>query len=116
MARIMVALSLVMLAGTASAGRTLELVEDAIETYLSDVTMPSGAAGTVIIEPRCESCAPRSLRASAKTRYLIGDTALPRAEFMRAVSRIEDSDEETGVVVFYDRETERVTRIKVSAN
>ncbi len=117
MTRIMVALSLAMLAGTATAGRTVKLIENGIETRLADVTMPSGGAGTVIVEQGCDGCALLSLRASPETRYFVGDTALPHAEFLRAVARIEESaGGDTGVVVFYDRESGRVTRIKVSAS
>lgn len=113
MIRVIVTLSLLLLAGTASAGRTLEVIEGAIEAVLGDVTMPGGSAGTLIIDGSCDDCEPQSLRATTDVRYYIHDTQLPRSEFMNEVDRLNATQQgqQTPVGIFYDRESERVTRI-----
>lgn len=116
MTRWIVALSLLVLASSASAGRTVEIIENGLEAALGHVTMPS-QGGTVIVRT-CESCDPQSMRVGADTQYVIGDRALPLNEFKRAVAEIRDGTpggESTLVGIYSDRESERVTRIKVFA-
>lgn len=116
MARTIIALGLLLLAGTAAGQRSLVLVEDGLEGSLASVTMPNGPAGTVIVERECPGCEPRSLRASSDIRYFIGDTVLPHAEFMAEVARMRNATDDPGDVsvgVFFSRESGRVTRIKV---
>ncbi len=112
MARLTIALSLLLLAGNATAGRTLELVENGIEAALADVTMPGGAAGTLIYRT-CEACDPESRSVTTDTRYSLGGTSLPRESFMQEVEQLRQSDagERTVVGIFYDRDSGRVTRI-----
>lgn len=120
MARTLIACALLLLTNVAAAGRTVDLIENGIEASLADVTMPSGAAGTVIVDLGCEGCAPLALRASAETRYVVGNATLPHADFMLEVERIRDADvaadAATAVGVYYDRESNRVTRIQVFAS
>lgn len=118
MARSILALSLLTLATAASAGRTIELIENGLEVALGNVTLPGSAAGTVIVEP-CETCDPQSLRVSADTRYFVGGTELTLSDFHLAADRILGSDDggaSTLVGVYYGRETGTVTRIRIFAN
>lgn len=115
MTRLTFALSLLLVAGAASAGRTLEIVENGTEASLADMTMPSSSAGTVIFKT-CDTCDPKSLRVTSDTRYFIGDQQLPLDDFKRAVDRIRQEaggDPQSIVGVYTERESGRVTRIKV---
>lgn len=117
MLRFIVAMGLALAASVGSAQRTIELVENGIEAALGDVTLPGSLAGTVIVQS-CETCEIRSLRVSAETRFFIGESNLPLAEFTSEVDRIRDTAGSDGTMVgiFYSRESGRVTRIRVSAD
>lgn len=118
MARFIVAMSLLLLAGPVSAQRDVVLVENAIETTLGNVTMPNGPAGTVIIYPDCDGCEPRSLRASTDIRFLIGSSSLSHPEFMKEVDRLRGTENgsDAFVGVFFSRNSGDVTRIQVTAS
>lgn len=116
MTRWIIALGLLVMTASASAGRTVELIENSREVALGNVTMPT-QGGTVIVRP-CDECEPESMRVRSDARYEIGDRALPLNEFKRAAAEIRDTTadgENTLVGIYYDRESGRVTRIKVFA-
>jgi hypothetical protein len=99
--------------GAAIAARTLELVEGAYELVLADVIMPASTAGTTIFKV-CASCDSIGLPVNASTRYLIdgGELALP--DFLEGVEEIRQATGgDASVGVYYDLQTNRVTRIAV---
>lgn len=115
MARIAVALSLLLLAAAASAGRTVEIVEHSLEAALADLTLPSGASGNVIVARECEGCEPRTVLATTDTLYLVEDARVPHAEFARHVELIRSASaaDETLVGIYFDPASSRATRIKL---
>lgn len=114
MSRAIGAVCLLILASSASAQRTLKIVEYAIEAPLSNLILPAGATGTVIVNGICDTCPTRNLLAGIDTRYLVRDTNVPHDEFMRQLQSARNEDGESALVgVYYDAESERVTRIKL---
>jgi hypothetical protein len=115
MTRILLAIALTLAFGTASAARTLEIVEDAYELGLPAVTFPSADGGFVRIQP-CDECQSVALRVTSETQYFTNAGQLGRADFSIAVAAIRQTHENRAlVVVFYDVESKEVTRIAVSA-
>jgi len=109
---LLAALTLIV-AGTASATRTIEQPEGAYESSLRDVIMPGGSAGYVIFKP-CSACDSISLNVTADTAYFVRSTALPLPDFLQAAESFRDQGETgvgTAVYVFYDVETKRVNRL-----
>ena len=105
------------LIGTAGA-RTIEMLDGAYEATLNEVTLPGGAAGTLIFRPSCSSCEPRVHTVDSDTTYHIGPArrALPLAEFLAQVAELRQltgSEQAIAVGIFYSLDTNRVTRIRV---
>ncbi len=112
-------LFLIAVAGTligAANARTLEVVEGAYEAVLGDVTLPDSADGSIVVR-MCGTCSPTRLPVDSGTKY-IGVDGRPKAlvdfladaELLRGAT---DGEHTTGVGVFYDIETGRVTRIRL---
>jgi len=98
-----------------AAARTLEILEGAYELALGDVALPSSAAGAAVFAP-CEGCDTVRLQVSSRTRYVLGGRELALPDFLVAVERTRQAaggNESTLVIVNYDLETHRVTRIAV---
>lgn len=106
------------LIGTAGA-RTLEVVEGSYEAVLADVTLPGGIAGTLIVK-MCSTCESTSLRVDSGTVYVGADgKQKPLADFLTDADLLRDTaggERTTGVGVFYELETGRVTRVRLYAN
>jgi hypothetical protein len=104
-----------LLFGTASADRRIvEQLESSYELVLKDVTLPSGAGGTIIF-PECENCSLKSMRVNADTRYLLNGTDLALEDLVRRVADIRrnGTDTNTGVYVHYEIKTSAVNRVRV---
>jgi hypothetical protein len=103
------------LIGTASA-RTFEAVEGAYEAVLADVVLPGSVAGTLIIR-MCATCDAMSLPVSAATGYVgPNGQSLELADFLESaveLRRVPGGEQTTGVGVFYNLETKRVTRVSL---
>jgi len=106
-----------LLIGVANA-RTLEVVEGAYEAVLGDVTLPDGADGSLVVR-MCATCTPTRLRVDAGTRYIgVNGAQKPFADFVADAEllRAAGGEDSTGVGIFYNLETGRVTRIRLYAN
>ena len=96
--------------------RTLEIVENAYETVLSEVSFPGNIAGTLVIRS-CSSCDPRAMAVTSATVYIGPEgRALALVDFLERVNALRqtsEGNETTAVTVFYDPETNRVTRVSL---
>lgn len=97
---------------SASANRIVDQPEDAYETWLEHVTLPSSTAGYVIFKP-CAACANQSLRVTSNTVYLLDGEPHPLAELAEEAARMRDSlgPKRTAVYIFRDIETDAVNRL-----
>ena len=103
------------IAGEAAAARTMEYLEGAYELVLRDVELPATAVGSLTLKP-CAECDPITLRAAPATEYsFIGGAALPLRDFLAQVAHLRETgrDGSTGVGVFYDLASKRLTRVVV---
>jgi hypothetical protein len=94
----------------AFAARTMIPKEDAYEVLLADVVLPGGAGGSVVFTP-CADCSSLSFRVTAETGYLFNSTAVALVDLKLAALAADPNA--TGVYVFVDRETTRVSRIAI---
>ena len=107
---------LILLLGSVSSAwayRVLEQSEDAYELMLGEVSLPRGAAGTVIFKP-CADCNTTALRVSAQTTYAVNGAAFELADFLELADEIRQQDggnSETAVYIFFDIESKRVNRL-----
>jgi hypothetical protein len=115
MLRTFLAIALTFAFGTASAARTLEVVEGAYELALPVVTFPTADGGFVRFRP-CTECDAVALGVTSQTRYFTRAGELGRADFLVAVDDIRQTQENRAlVIIFYDLASKRVTRIAVNA-
>jgi hypothetical protein len=96
-----------------SAIEVLGKIEEALEIHLNFVEMPLNESDAVRING-CASCATVTKAVTPATRYFISRTELPFVDFRAAVDDLKASHrgaETTLVGVFYNVETDLVTRI-----
>jgi hypothetical protein len=115
-------LLLIAVAGTligAANARTIEIVEGAYEAVLGDVTLPESADGNLVVK-MCVTCASTRLEVDAGTIYIGADGRQKQlADFLVDAELLRDmvgGERSTGVGVFYDIETRRVTRVRLYPN
>ena len=115
-------LLLIAVAGTligAANARTLEIVEGAYEAVLGDVTFPESTDGTLVVK-MCVTCVSTRLEVDAGTVYVGADgRRKPLVDFLVDAELLRDAvggERTTGVGVFYDIETRRVTRVRLYPN
>ena len=83
------------------------------ELTLSDMIMPSSAAGTAIFK-LCTSCETIAMPVNPSTLYEFGGQELALPEFLAAVEELRAAtDGDAGVGLFYELDTHRVRRITV---
>ena len=101
--------------GTAEAQRPIKILERSYELDLKSITFPTGPAASVIVKP-CAECQNVIHRVDTATTYLLNRTPVPFEDFMLMVDerRRTDGGNMTSVGVYYDVETETVTRILLS--
>ena len=98
---------------SAWAYRVIEQTEDAYELTLGEVSLPRGAAGSVIFKP-CPDCNTTSLRVSGDTRYFFNGSSLELEDFLAAAEAVRQQDggnSNTAVYVFFDIGSKRVNRL-----
>jgi hypothetical protein len=107
-------MGLALAASASHAGRTLELVEGAHELVLGNVIMPDSASGLAVFK-LCTSCEPTGVQVGAQTRYFINDRELELGAFLEEVGLIRETDgsDALGVGIYYELQTNRVSRIVV---
>ncbi len=115
MIRAIFAMMVVLLGGFSSAWAAHVLIqhEDAYELALGDVSLPSGATGSVRFK-ECQACRAISLRVTQATTYFVNDTLLALPDFLEvaaAIREMDDSNEDTAVYIFFDVESRRVNRL-----
>nr|PZN79861.1 MAG: hypothetical protein DIU56_05115 [Pseudomonadota bacterium] len=86
--------------------RVMINAEEGIETSASSVVLPSSTEGSLLVTP-CTGCAPLTLRASAQTRYFVGDNPVTLGELRAMLATAGDVQ----LVVTYDRETRALNRV-----
>lgn len=107
-------LCLGMVFGMTASARTLELIEGAHEVALAEVTLPGSPVGTVFFRA-CGTCDPQGMTVMPQTVYEIGGRSFRHREFLEAVDELHDNggNATAMVTIFYDLESNRVTRIAV---
>lgn len=101
--------------GASAAPRVLAQLEGTYELALVDVQGPEAASGFVRLYT-CPSCASRTHRVDAATRYILGGRELPFDEFSSYLAGMRASESTARNVlvgIFYDLESSVVTRIVV---
>jgi len=99
----------------AGAAQTLQLVEGAHELFLADVIFPSSIAGNVTFKI-CSSCDTQVLPVDSGTAFVGPAGAVSLDEFRNLVAEIRSTpngNQTTAVGVFYNLETNRVTRVSL---
>ena len=96
-----------------SSAQDVEMLEGTYELQLSYVTMPANAADNTSFRT-CADCQTVALRVNSATSYLINHQALALPDFLLAIDDIRQvSHPGSFVGVYYDLQTNQVTRISV---
>lgn len=97
-------------AAQAFAGPPLGTIEECIESGTDLVSLPGTPGGTLAAKS-CTACASLSLTFDQKTRYFIGDQAVPYNRLLAAARK-----GPTGLDVFYRPDTRVLTRVRLVAD
>ena len=118
MARTFVIVALLFgLLGPVHALRVIEDVENSVELALGDLTLPADSGGMVTFRA-CATCPLSMHRVTGETKYILNRRELPLLEFLAAIEDIRSTasiDRRALAGVFFDINTERVTRVIVVA-
>jgi hypothetical protein len=109
----LVAATLLAALGTANATRVIDLIENAFELSLADLTLPTAANGGVSFR-RCADCAFTTHVLQASTQFRVNNQDLPFEEFIRVANELRADSrtrEATFAGVFIDIDSGRVTRV-----
>ena len=79
---------------------------NAVETTLNEVVLPATAGGTIVLRP-CDTCAPKSIRVTAQSRYFITGTEVTLKDFLEQ-SKLHSMS----LVVSYDTQTLELVTLK----
>lgn len=115
MYRRLIAIAIACVSLNASAALTLQLVEGAHELFLADVSFPSSIAGNVTFKT-CSSCDTQVLPVDSGTAFVGPAGAVSLDEFRATVAELRsmpNGSQTTAVGVFYNLETNRVTRVSL---
>lgn len=115
MYRPIIAIAIACASVNAGAAQTLQLVEGAYELLLADVTLPSSSAGNVVFK-MCANCDTQILAVDSGTSYVAQTGPISLDDFRATVAEIRqapDGNQTTAVGVFYNLETNRVTRVSL---
>ncbi|HEY8520235.1 MAG TPA: hypothetical protein VIN61_09150 [Gammaproteobacteria bacterium] len=108
------AVAAALLCGEVWAARTLEPIEGAHEVRLTDIVLPPGPVGSLIVRP-CPECDPVSLLVDGNTTYsLAGQPPIALADFTviaQQLLALESEETSSSVGVFYLPGSMRATRI-----
>ncbi len=78
----------------------LAIVEQSLEATSSQVVLPSGAVGILVVTP-CVGCTPVSLTSSGSTQWLVGREPVSLASFRQHLTKTPRA--QLGVFYFKDR-------------
>ena len=97
-----------------AAQSALTNLENAYETDMAHVRLPSGTPGDLVVDP-CPACQSVRLKVNAQTQYRVGRSSPPVSltAFRQAVET--QGAEKRLLVVYYNLESLIVTRIVLSA-
>jgi hypothetical protein len=115
-----IALAVALSLGAVRPAAALEMLgwtEEAIEAHLNLAEMPANDTDAVRING-CPGCATITKRVTPATRYFLGRTEVPFADFRAAVAEVRASHtgaENTLIGVFFSLESDLVTRIIMRA-
>lgn len=115
MPRILVAAAMLFAFANANALRVLNPVENAVEVSLSNLTLPSDAAGTVTLR-ECTDCPYSNHRLGDGATFRVDRKAATFEEmrdFVAATRLSRAAIDNTIVTVFLDVNTARITRISM---
>jgi hypothetical protein len=105
--RIVSALTALLAGITGTAFAELQILEDAVETTMSSVVLPSEAPSSLVVTP-CKGCKPLLVPTSARSQYFINKEPVELAELKRRLQGHPDA----GVVIIYDRKTKELRRLR----
>ncbi len=106
---------LALLVGVALLGANIEtqaglkILEHAVETSTLVVSLPDSSTGSMAVKS-CPSCKPMLLRLTPSSKFLVGRTPVPYAEFVALTRGASDR----GLGIFYDRESRTITRLIIA--
>jgi len=100
------AFGLVVALTTSQAHAALRVVEQAVETSTLSVSLPDRKAGSIAVK-RCASCTPLLLQLTPSTRFLVGRSQVPYAEFIALARGAADRN----LGVFYNGKERTITRL-----
>jgi hypothetical protein len=115
MYRRLIAIAIASVSLNAGAAQTLQLVEGAYELLLADVSFPSSIAGNVTFKT-CSSCDTQVRPVDSGTEFVGPAGPVSLDEFRAAVAELRSApngNQTTAVGVFYNLETNRVTRVSL---
>jgi hypothetical protein len=115
MYRRIIPLTLALLSLSAAAGQTLKLVDGAYEAVLADVTFPSSTAGNLVVK-MCATCDAQVLPVDSGTAFVGANGPVPLQDFLEKVAELRQTpngNQTTAVGVFYNLETNRITRVSL---
>ena len=115
MYRKIIPLALTLVSISAAAGQTLELVDGAYEAVLADVTFPSSTAGNLVVK-MCATCDGQVLPVDSGTAFVGTTGPMPLQDFLEQVAELRQTSNgnySTAVGVFYNLETNRITRVSL---
>ena len=86
-------------------------IGEAYEVALSDLRLPRSESGTIAFK-ECDTCAFKTKRVGADTRWLINGKAVPLRKFREATEKVADPAKEA-VSVLHHLKKDRVTQVSV---
>lgn len=103
-------LSVLALAVPDAALATFRMIEQAIEANAEQIVLPKSVGAPLLVRS-CPTCAARSLKTTASTRFLVGDQAIP----LRAFARFLMDHPKTDLAIMTSVRDGTVTRIKATS-
>lgn len=98
-----------LVASSANAEPRLGTIEECLETGTDLVPLP-GVPGGTLAAKGCAACETLRLNFDQRTRYYIGDEAVPYSRLLAAAST-----STTRIYVFYQPDTRALTRLRLDA-
>lgn len=83
------------------------ILEEAIESSVKEVLLPTSTSGTLVFRDCEPRCAVRSLRLNASSKFILGDAEVSLQELAAFAA----SDEDALLLVLYKKDSDLVTRL-----
>ena len=103
------AFGLAALLTAATAGATLNMVEQAIETTTFVVSLPDAANGSMSVKS-CAQCKPVLLRLTSRSTFVLGSTPVQYKEFLGFAR----GSENLALNIFYEAKSGNITRLRMN--